>query len=87
MEATQGADKSEDEDVENKDEAVVHEFSKVLHTERHINDDLYSRAVSILGEAAVVDLTGILGYYSLISMTINVFKVPAPDDTLPEFGL
>jgi 4-carboxymuconolactone decarboxylase len=25
-----------------------------------------------------VDLVGILGYYSLISMTINVFDVPLP---------
>ena len=71
---------------EHKDESVVHAFSKTLHTERHINSDLYSRAVDILGEAAVVDLTGILGYYTLISMTINVFEVPPPDGTLPELS-
>jgi 4-carboxymuconolactone decarboxylase len=27
----------------------------------------------------VVELVGILGYYSLVSMTINAFEVPPPD--------
>ena len=72
---------------EHEDEAVVHAFSKTLHIERHIDDALYSRTVEVLGETAVVDLTGILGYYTLISMTINVFEVPAPDGTLPELSL
>ncbi len=72
---------------EHQDEAVVHEFSKTLHTERHINEGLYSRAVDILGESIVIDLTGILGYYTLISMTINVFEVPAPEGALSELSL
>ena len=71
---------------EHEDEAVVYAFSKTLHIERHINGDLYSRAVEILGEASVIDLTGILGYYTLISMTINVFEVPPPEGTLPELS-
>jgi 4-carboxymuconolactone decarboxylase len=35
----------------------------------------------------VVELVGILGYYTLISMTINAFEVPLPDgaaDPFPE---
>jgi 4-carboxymuconolactone decarboxylase len=71
---------------EHEDESVVHTFSKTLHTERHIKGNLYSRAVKTLGEAAVVDLTGILGYYTLISMTINVFEVPPPEGALPEMS-
>ena len=35
-------------------------------------------------EQVLVDLVGILGYYTLISMTINVFEVPAPEGTTPE---
>ena len=77
----------QDPHFEHEDEAVVHAFSKTLHTERHINNDLYSRAVDILGEASVIDLTGILGYYTLISMTINVFEVSPPEGALPEMSL
>ena len=40
----------------------------------------YSRVNAILGDAAVVELVGILGYYTLISMTLNVFRAPLPGD-------
>jgi len=66
------------------DEAIVYEFSQRLHTERTIDDELYKRAVSVLGETGVVDLTGILGYYTLISMTINTFDVAPPEGHQPE---
>lgn len=68
----------------NEDEAVVYAFAKKLHTERHISDTLYAHAVSVLGQDNVVDLVGLLGYYTLISMTINAFKVPLPEGQLPE---
>ncbi|POF28968.1 carboxymuconolactone decarboxylase family protein [Roseibium marinum] len=66
------------------DEEIVYRFSKTLHTERRVSDALYKQAVDLLGEEAVVDLTGILGYYTLISMTINVFEVPPPEGLPPE---
>lgn len=69
---------------ERDDEAVVYAFARMLHEKRRIDDALYRRAVEILGEGAVVDLTGILGYYTLISMTINVFQVDLPDGIAPE---
>lgn len=62
-------------DFQNDDEAVVYEFAKILQTERRVSQALYERAVATIGEEAVVDLTGILGYYTLISMTLNVFEV------------
>jgi len=39
--------------------------------------------VDLLGENAAIDLVGICGYYSLISMTLNVFKVPNDTDKWP----
>jgi len=69
---------------EHDDEAVVYEVSKTLHVERQIDDALYARATSVLGEKQLVDLIGILGYYTLISMTINAFGVPAPEGFEPE---
>lgn len=66
------------------DEEIVYRFSVMLHTERKVSDEVYARAVEVLGQDAVVDLTGLLGYYTLISMTINVFEVPPPDGLQPE---
>ena len=62
------------------DEALVYEFTYELNVKRYISDELYERSVSILGEAGTVDLVGILGYYTLISMTIKAFDV----DPIPE---
>jgi len=68
------------------DEALVYEFVSQLHKERSVSDDLYRRAVSLLGEEGVIDLVGIAGYYTLISMTIKAFQVMPPADAPLELG-
>lgn len=67
-----------------KDEALVYNFVRELHTQRGISDDLYSQIVELMGTDAAVDLVGIAGYYTLISMTIKVFEVPPPAGAIPE---
>jgi 4-carboxymuconolactone decarboxylase len=32
----------------------------------------------VLGDAGVVELVGILGYYAMVSMTLNTFQAPLP---------
>lgn len=55
---------------------VVHDVARAAHEQREVDDALYARSVAVIGEAALVDLVGLLGYYTLISLTINVFRVP-----------
>ncbi|MEI2734952.1 MAG: hypothetical protein V9G24_09180 [Rhodoblastus sp.] len=43
-----------------------------------MSDATYAFAERILGARGLVDLVGVLGYYGLISMTINAFEVPVP---------
>ncbi len=71
---------------EKPDEAIVFEFAQRLHTERSIDEELYKRTVAEIGEEGTIDLTGILGYYTLISMTINVFDVDTPEGYQPELN-
>jgi len=71
---------------ESAEEAVVYRFSKTLNHERAVPDALYREAVDLLGEGGVVDLTGILGYYALISMTLKVFEVEPPADAPREMA-
>lgn len=61
-----------------EDEAVVHAFAREMHRDHQVSDATYARALALFGEVGVVDLVGILGYYTLISMTINAFHVPLP---------
>lgn len=69
-----------------EDEAVVYVFARELHTRRRVSDETYARAERVLGREAVIDLVGLLGYYTLISMTINVFEIPLPEGATAELN-
>jgi 4-carboxymuconolactone decarboxylase len=69
---------------EHEDERVVHDFAQALHVHRKVPDALYAKSIEVLGETKVVELVGILGYYTLISMTINAFNVPLEGDQVAE---
>ena len=63
-------------EFKNADENIVFEFANELLNKRVVSDATYQTAIETLGENEVVDLVAVLGYYGLISMTINVFQVP-----------
>ena len=46
----------------------------------------HERAIATFGEAGLVDLIGTVGYYSLVSMTLNVFEVALPEGATPPFA-
>ena len=57
------------------DEAVIYRLTRQLNLEREISDSIFVEAEKVLGQGKLIDLIGLLGYYSLISMTINAFKI------------
>jgi 4-carboxymuconolactone decarboxylase len=60
------------------DEELVYDFCTTLHREHFVSDGLFKRAVATLGEQGVIDLVGVSGYYTLVSMVLNVAEVPLP---------
>ena len=60
------------------DEAAVYDFCTELHHDKQVSDASYRRALDLFGERGVVDLVGISGYYTLVSMTLNAFQVELP---------
>jgi 4-carboxymuconolactone decarboxylase len=67
---------------------AVFEAAVELHRDRGLSDVTYAAALGALGLKGLVDLVGICGYYTLISMTINVFDVPEGDGPpLPDPGI
>ena len=58
-----------------EEQHAIYEFTMSLNKDKKISDELYKKTYEILGKDRIVDLVGILGYYTLISMTINVFGV------------
>ena len=71
---------------EKADEAAVYGFAHELLATRRVSEGTYRKAVAELGERGTVDLVGVLGYYGLISMTINAFEVPVPEGSQEPFA-
>lgn len=64
--------------------AVVHRFADALAREHHVADDDYQAALDLLGEAGVVELVVLVGYYGMVSATLNAFEVALPEgESLP----
>ncbi len=64
---------------------AVYQFVKELLDTGRVTDATYARAHELFGEQAVVDLVGTVGYYSLVSMTLNVFEVAMAEGETPPF--
>ena len=65
---------------------VVHAFASELLRNRRVSDATYAEAVALFGTRTVVELVGVLGYYTLISMTIATFDVPLPEGWADPFA-
>ncbi len=63
-----------------KDERAIHDLVQELYKTRRVSDRTYKRLHAMLGDKAMVELVGTLGYYVLISMTLNVFRMLPPAD-------
>jgi 4-carboxymuconolactone decarboxylase len=62
---------------------AVYALARELHATRTVSEATYAAAEAALGQRALVDLVGLLGYYALVSMTLNAFAVPTPDGSDP----
>ena len=65
------------------DEQLVYDFSRSLHNNHGVSDDLFKRASDRFGERGIVDIIAVNGYYSLVSFLLNVDKTPLPAGVEP----
>ena len=63
-----------------KDERALYDFIRELYKTKRVSDRSYKRVHALLGDAAMVEFVGILGYYVMIAMTLNVFRMMPPPD-------
>jgi len=62
------------------DERLVYEVSRQSLQDRRVDDATWAAATGRLGEHGVVDLTGIVGYYTMLSIVMNGAQTPPPPD-------
>ena len=63
------------------DEALVYDFTTELLRLQNVSDDTYSRARARFGEAGIIDMVGVAGYYAFLSMMMNVARTAVPENS------
>lgn len=66
-----------------EDERLVIDIVIAMHERERIGDELFERAIVTLGTAGLAELLGILSYYTLVSMTLNVYEIDTPGNADP----
>jgi 4-carboxymuconolactone decarboxylase len=69
------------------EEAIVHQVAVELNQSRSVSDATYQTALGLLGERALVELTALVGYYTMVAMTLNTHEIPLPEGVTPAFPL
>lgn len=65
---------------------MIHEVAKSLHEGHGLSRSLYDAAVGLLGERGLVEIIGLCGYYTLVSMTLNAFEFGLPEGEVSELA-
>ena len=64
---------------------IVFDYANELLQKTRVSDRMHDRAMAALGDKGVVDLVALLGYYGLVALTLNAFKVPVPEGSAEPF--
>ncbi len=57
---------------------IVYNLCTEMFESRRVTDTTYQRAVETFGLQTVVELIAIMGYYCMVSVTLNAFEAPIP---------
>ncbi len=70
-------------DLPDPDQAALYRFAHEYYATGRVSDAAFETARSRFGRRGVADIVGIMGYYALISMALNVFEEPLPEGVAP----
>jgi 4-carboxymuconolactone decarboxylase len=60
-------------------EVEVYEFARMLQQTGNVAAPVHAAVTARWGERGVVELAGVIGYYTMVSMTLNAHEIPLPD--------
>jgi 4-carboxymuconolactone decarboxylase len=64
-----------------RDEQALYAFAKELYRDKRVSSPTYKKMHKLLGDAGMVELVGLLGYYAMVAMTLDVFRMPVAEGT------
>jgi 4-carboxymuconolactone decarboxylase len=65
---------------------AIYDVAKSLHETHVLPKPLYDRATEVLGERGLVEIVGLCGYYTLVSMTLNTYEFGLPDGQVSDLA-
>ncbi len=66
------------------DEDAVYTFCTEVLATKHVSDATFAAAKKAVGERGIVDLIGVMGWYQMVSMALNVDRYPLGEGVQPE---
>ena len=75
--------RGEDPPFEADDERAVYAVARELGQSGRLDEETYDAAHRFLGDAGMVELVSLCGYYALVSFLLNAFDVPLPPGAPP----
>jgi 4-carboxymuconolactone decarboxylase len=65
---------------------MIYDVAKSLHEGHGLTRPLYDAAIKQLGERGLVEIIGLCGYYTMVSMTLNTFEFGLPEGEVSELA-
>ena len=78
--------RGEEPPFEADDERAVYAVARQLADHGQVDSGAYAAAHRLLGDAGMVELVSLCGYYTLVSFLLNAFTVPLPPGAAPAWG-
>jgi 4-carboxymuconolactone decarboxylase len=66
-------------------EQAVYRYALELNRHRSVAAATHAAACRHLGDAGVVELTALVGYYTMVAMTLNAHEIELPDGAVEAF--
>lgn len=70
-----------------EDDRIVWRYAVELNREKSVSGATHAAALARFGPRTVVELTALIGYYTMVAMTLNCHEIPLPEGVAPAFPL
>ncbi len=65
---------------------MIYDVARSLHENHGLSQALYDRALEVLTVRGLVEIIGLCGYYSMVSMTLNTFEFGLPNGEVSDLA-
>lgn len=69
------------------DDAMIIQFATELNRHNSVSDATYAKVLERFGARVAVELTALVGYYTMVAMTLNTHEIPLPEGVAPAFPM